>query len=132
MSHYFLGVGYEGTGRLAEAIEEYRKAVELSQGDSDPTAALGHAYAFAGQKANAEKILRRMEQTALSNYVSPYMLATIYAGMGDKDKAFQLLEQAYQERSTDLPYFLKADLRIDSLRSDSRLRDLESRIGLVD
>src|SRR5580700_8761940 len=39
-------------------------------------------------------------------------------GLGDKDKAFEFLEQAYQERSPDVPYFLRADLRIDTLRPD--------------
>ena len=57
------------------------------------------------------------------------MIATVYAGLGDKDKAFEFLEKAYQIRSTDLPYFLKADLRVDSLRSDSRFRDLMRRMN---
>lgn len=131
VSHYFLGVGYEGSARLSEAIIEYRKAVELSQGDTDPTAALAHAYAVTGNRTEAETILDRMQQKAKSNYVSPYMIATIYAGLGDKDKAFESLERAYKERSTDLPYFLKADLRIDSLRADARLRDIQRRIGLL-
>jgi hypothetical protein len=58
------------------------------------------------------------------------MIGTIYAGLGDKDKAFEFLEKAYQERSPDIPYFLKADLRIDNLRSDPRFRDLFRRVGL--
>jgi TolB-like protein/DNA-binding winged helix-turn-helix (wHTH) protein/Flp pilus assembly protein TadD len=131
VSHYFLGVGYEGSARLSEAIIEYRKAVELSQGDTDPTAALAHAYAFTGNRTEAEAILNRMQQKAKRDYVSPYMIATIYAGLGDKDKAFESLERAYKERSTDLPYFMKADLRIDSLRSDARLRDIQRRVGLL-
>ena len=58
------------------------------------------------------------------------MIGTIYAGLGEKDKAFEFLEKAYQERSPDIPYFLKADLRIDSLRSDPRFQDLVRRVGL--
>ena len=58
------------------------------------------------------------------------MVGTIYASLGEKDKAFQFLEKAYQERSSDLPWFLKADLRIDSLRSDPRYADLVRRVGL--
>lgn len=130
ISHYFLGVGYEGSGRLQDAITQYEKAVELSQGDTDPTAGLAHAYARAGRRAEATKILQQMQQTARTSYVSPYMIATIYAGLGDKDSAFGFLQKAYQERSTDLPYFAKADLRIDQLRSDPRLQDLFRRVGL--
>ena len=58
------------------------------------------------------------------------MIAVIYAGLGQKDKAFEFLEKAYQERSPDLAYFTKADLRMDSLRSDRRFRDFTRRIGL--
>ena len=130
LAHYFLAVGYEGLGRLTEAIPEYQKAVELSQGDTDPTAALAHAYATAGQRANAEKILRELLQKSKTSYVSPYMIATMYAGLGDKNKAFEFLEKAYQERSPDIPYFLKADLRIDNLRPDPRFQDLLRRVGL--
>ena len=57
------------------------------------------------------------------------MIATVYAGLGEKDKALVYLEKAYQERSSDLPYFLKADLRLDSLRSDPRFEDLLGRMN---
>jgi TolB-like protein/DNA-binding winged helix-turn-helix (wHTH) protein/Tfp pilus assembly protein PilF len=129
LAHFWLGVGYEGSGQTREAIAEYQKAVELAQGDSDPTAALAHAYATTGRRAEALKILRQWQRQSETSYVSPYMIATVYAGLGDKDKAFEFLEKAYQERSPDLPYFLKADLRMDSLRSDSRFQDLMHRMN---
>jgi TolB-like protein/DNA-binding winged helix-turn-helix (wHTH) protein/Flp pilus assembly protein TadD len=128
-AHNWLGVGYQGSGQTLEAISEYQKAVELSQGDSDPTSALAHAYATVGRKAEAEKILHQWLRQSETKYVSPYMIATIYAGLGAKDKAFEYLEKAYQERSSDLSYFLRADLRMDSLRSDPRFQDLISRIN---
>jgi TolB-like protein len=130
VGHYHLGVSYEGSGRRLESIPEYQKAVQLSEGDQDPTAALAHAYALIGRRADAEKILGELERQSKSSYVSPYTIATIYAGLGDKEKAFEFLEKAYQERSSDLPYFLKADLRIDTLRPDPRFADLVRRVGL--
>ncbi|MHB8502539.1 MAG: TPR end-of-group domain-containing protein, partial [Candidatus Acidiferrales bacterium] len=60
-----------------------------------------------------------------------YMIATIYAGLGKKDKAFEFLEKAYLERSLDISWSLKADLRIDSLRSDPRFQNLLHRVGLT-
>ncbi|HEX3321645.1 MAG TPA: tetratricopeptide repeat protein [Terriglobales bacterium] len=128
-AHNWLGVGYQGSGQTLEAISEYQKAVELSQGDSDPTAALAHAYTAIGRKAEAAEILHRFLRQSETSYASPYMIATIYAGLGAKDKAFEYLEKAYQERSSDLSYFLRADLRIDNLRSDPRFQDLMSRIN---
>ena len=129
LAHYWLGVGYEGSGQTREAIPEYQKATELRQGDSDATAALAHAYATTGRKAEALKILREWQRQSETSYVSPYMIATVHAGLGDKDKAFEFLEKAYQERSPDLPYFLRADLRMDSLRSDPRFQDLVHRMN---
>jgi Flp pilus assembly protein TadD len=58
LAHYWLGVGYEGAGRSLDSIPEYQKAVQLSQGDQDPTAALAHAYAATGRKGEAQKILQ--------------------------------------------------------------------------
>jgi tetratricopeptide (TPR) repeat protein len=129
LEHYYLGVGYEGTGKLLEAISEYQKAIEMSDGDQDPTAALAHAYALIGRRAKAEKILRDLERKSKRGYVSPYMIATIYAGLGDKDRAFEFLEKAYQERSWDIVWALRADLRIDNLRSDLRFPALLRRVG---
>jgi len=128
--YYFLGVGYEGSGKRAQAIPEYQKALEMSDGDPDPTAALAHAYAVTGRRAEAEKILHELERRSKSVYVSPYIIATIYAGLGDKDRAFGFLEKAYQERCWDIAWFLKADLRIDNLRSDPRFQALLQRVGL--
>jgi tetratricopeptide (TPR) repeat protein len=129
LAHHLLGVGHEGSGQTRIAILEYQKAIELSQGDQDPTAALAHAYAATGRKAEAQKMLREWQRQSETNYVSPYMIATVYAGLGDKNKAFEYLEKAYQERSSDLPYFLKADLRVDSLRSDPRFQELLRRMN---
>jgi len=128
--HATLGVGYEGTGKLLEAISEYQKAVEMSDGDQDATASLAHAYAVIGRRAEAKKILRDLEQKSKSAYVSPYIIATIYAGLGEKNRAFEFLEKAYQERSLEMSWHLKADLRIDNLRSDPRFETLLRRVGL--
>lgn len=130
VEHYYLGIAYEGTGKLPEAIAAYQKAVELSNGDQGARASLAHAYAAMGNRADAEKILRDLELRSKDSYVSPYILATIYASLGEKDKAFQYLGKAFDERSLDISWNLKADLRIDNLRSDRRFQDLARRVGL--
>jgi TolB-like protein/DNA-binding winged helix-turn-helix (wHTH) protein/Tfp pilus assembly protein PilF len=127
--HYSLGVGYEGTGKVQEAISEYRKAIQISGGPQS-VVALAHAYAAAGEKAEAETILRDLERKSKKTSASPYTMATIYAGLGDNDKAFDFLEKAYSEKSFDLSSSLKSDLVLDSLHRDPRFQNLLGRIGL--
>jgi len=129
LAHYWLGVGHEGSGQKLEAISEYEKAVALAQGDTDPAAALAYAYATSGKKMEARKILTQWLRQPENSYVSPYMIATVYAGLENRDKAFEYLEKAFRERSSDLAYFLRADLRMDKLRSDSRFQDLLRRMN---
>jgi TolB-like protein/DNA-binding winged helix-turn-helix (wHTH) protein len=127
--HYSLGVGYEGTGKLQEAISAYKKAIEI-MGDSQSVVALAHAYSAVGKKTEAEKLLRDLERKSKAAATSPYTMATIYAGLGENDKAFEFLEKAYAEKSLDIAGSLKSDLALDSLRPDSRFENLLRRIGL--
>jgi TolB-like protein/DNA-binding winged helix-turn-helix (wHTH) protein/tetratricopeptide (TPR) repeat protein len=129
LEHFFLGVGYEGLGRPQEAIPEFETAVRMSGGDQDPTAALAHAYAVTGRRVEAGRILNDLILKSKSSYGSPYMIAVIHAGLGDKDKAFELLDNAVTERSMDVVWQLKADPRIDNLRSDPRFQRLWARAG---
>lgn len=127
--HYSLGVGYEGTGKLPEAISEYHKAIEMS-GNSWIAVALAHAYSVSGKKAEAEKILRDLEHKLTATSASPSMMAAIYAGLGKNDKAFEFLEEGYSKKSLDLPSALNSDLVLDTLRPDPRFQNLVRRIGL--
>jgi TolB-like protein/DNA-binding winged helix-turn-helix (wHTH) protein len=129
--HYNLAVAYAGTRKLLEAVYEYQKAVEMSGGNPDAAAGLAHVYAVIGRKPQAERILHDLEKTSKNTYVSAYTFATIYASLGDKDKAFQLLEKAYREKSLDISWHLKSDLRIDNLRTDPRFQNLMRRVGFA-
>jgi hypothetical protein len=99
-------------------------------GDSQSVVALAHAYRAMGNKAEAMKILRGLEQKAKASSASTYTMATIYAGLNQNAKAFEFLEKAYAERSFDLPGYLKADMLLDSLRPDPRFQNLLRRVGL--
>jgi TolB-like protein/DNA-binding winged helix-turn-helix (wHTH) protein/Flp pilus assembly protein TadD len=129
--HYFLGLGYEATGKLREAISEYQKALQLSDGAQRPTVALAHALSAAGEKTKADKILRDLERKSKEIHVPPYTMATLYANLGDNDKAFEFLEKAYSEKSLDLSFWLKSDLLLDSLRPDPRFQTILRRLGLT-
>jgi TolB-like protein/DNA-binding winged helix-turn-helix (wHTH) protein/Tfp pilus assembly protein PilF len=127
--HFYLGVAYEAAGKLPEATAEYQRAIELSD-DSRPVIALAHSYTAQGKKAEANQMLRDLERRARDASVSPYTMATLYAALGENDKAFQFLEKAYADKSFDMPVLLKSDPLLDALRRDPRFQSLLRRVGL--
>ena len=127
--HYLLGVGYEATGKLPEAISEYQKAMKM-WGGPGPSVALAHAYAAAGKKPEAEKMLRDLERQSKKTPLPPYTMATLYAGLHENDKAFAYLEEACSAKSLDVSY-LKSDLLLDDLRSDPRFQTILRRLHLA-
>jgi TolB-like protein/DNA-binding winged helix-turn-helix (wHTH) protein/tetratricopeptide (TPR) repeat protein len=128
--HYNLGAGYEATGKPQEAIPEYQKAIKLLVGTPGPAVALAHAYAAVGRRAEATQVLRDLERKSKQTSASPYTMATIYAGLGENDRAFEFLEKAYAEKSLGIPTWIKSDFLLDSLRPDPRFQRLLQRIGL--
>jgi DNA-binding winged helix-turn-helix (wHTH) protein/TolB-like protein len=126
--HEWLGLVYEQQGRTGEAIEEFQKAISLSQG-IDGLGALGHVYAVSGKLGDAENTLRKLDELSKHMYVSPYQKAVIYAGLGKKDEALKFLEKAYGERSLS-PVSLRFDPRLNELRGDPRFQDFIRRTGM--
>jgi hypothetical protein len=74
-------------------------------------------------------VLRELQARSDSSYVSPFDIATIYVGLGDRTKTFEYLEKAYPGRVRYLVY-LAVDPHFDDFRADPRFRDLVRRIGL--
>ena len=90
---------------------------------------IGHVYAVSGKPAEAQKVVDDLKELSKRRHVSSYHIALIYLGLGEKDRAFEWLENAYKERSDSLVY-LKVDPWLDSLHSDPRFADLVRRVGL--
>lgn len=127
--HTILGWTYEQKRMPDQAIAEFQKAVGATRGRAFYAAALGHAYAMAGRNSDAEQVLRNLFQKANQTYVSAFDVATIYAGLGEKEKAFAWLDKAAAEHSSFLAYS-KWEPRLDPLRSDPRFKQVLTRIGL--
>jgi tetratricopeptide (TPR) repeat protein len=129
--HMYCGDVEVQKGNLAEAIRELQEAVSLSEGRLPrPVAHLAYAYALAGRRSDAQNLLAKL--LTMSNpvgYLPPVLVARVYAGLGQKQDAFEWLEKAYQAHGMDL-LELKYDPRFASLRSDPRFADLVRRIGL--
>ena len=128
-AHISLGNAYELKDMYNEAIVEYQKAISLSERTSNALGFLGHAYAASGKRNEAVKILDEMKEMSKQRYISPYDLAVLYTGLGEKDKALEQLNNAYDERAGWIIY-LKVEPLFDPLRSDPRFQDLQRRVGL--
>ena len=87
---------------------------------------LGYAYAVAGDRANAEQVLRQLEDLSKQRYVSPANLAAIYLGFGDKTKALDWLEKAYQD--LDPMLWWNQDQLYDSVRSEPRFQAIMQKV----
>ena len=113
----------------AEAIATFRKGMDRAERHSQLLASLARAYALAGDRNKAQESLDDLREMSKRRYVSPYLFAVVYAGLGDKEQAFAWLGKAYQDRSFFL-IWLKVEPCFDSLRDDVRYKDLLRRIGL--
>ena len=123
----FLGAAYREQGRYQEALAEYARA----QGNMGEQPLYGYAitYARMGRMKEARGILGRLEAYAERHYVNPVFLAAIHAGLGDKDRAFELLEGTARDRNLLIPG-LSNWPEFDSLHSDPRFAALGRRLGL--
>lgn len=124
-----LGMVYEQKRMYDEAIAGYQKAINVSERTSNILGVLGHAYAASGRKGEALKILDELKEMSKQKYVSPYDLAVLYTGLGEKDRAIEQLNKAYEERAGWI-INLKVEPLFDPLRSDPRFADLLHRMGL--
>jgi len=124
----FLGRAYLFKGMPERAIEVMETAVRLSPDDSYALGYLGYTYAATGRRADALKILQRIDEMEKHRYVSRFAHVYIYTGLGDKNKAFEWLEKAYQERSDSLAWF-RFDPESKSLQSDPRFAALMHKVG---
>jgi DNA-binding winged helix-turn-helix (wHTH) protein len=127
IGHFILGQVYMSQGRLSEAVEEFQKG-NLLEENTVGLGYLGRLYAMIGKRSEALRILDRLNELSMRDYISPYRRALIYADLGEMDKAFQWLEKSYLDRSEEMAW-LNVNPTLDNLRADPRFTDLLRRIG---
>jgi len=129
MSYTVLGQVHAAASRYDDAISALQSAVSFSGGVSFTSAALGYAYGKGGKRPEARKILQELQERSTADYVSPFCVALVHIGLGDKDQALDCLDRAYEERSHWLVY-AKVWPLLDDLRSDARFAALLGKVGL--
>jgi len=126
-----LARAYWGKRMYPQLIEEWKSEGQLSgdQNESEFASALDKGFRSSGWKGALTKGIEIRQAQRKSGYSSAYEIATLYAGLGDKDHAFQWLNTAYQERDFFL-FGLKTDFLLDPLHSDPRFAELVRKLGL--
>ena len=123
LAHYALGGSLSALGEHAEAVDVLRRAALLSGESPEVLSALACALAAAGDPGEARALLARLERTALERYVSPVLLAQVYAVVGEPMRALDELDRAAAMKSVEMPYLhLRAPL--DALHDEPRFRAL--------
>ena len=131
---YFFPPFMEGwmeiqAGRVKDAIPLFQKAIAVG---SPPFVAawLGYAYGVTGDRARATAALDELKKTSLKGYIPPFNLAIVHLGLGDRARALDYLEQAYDNNSQWMPY-LRGDRIWDPLRSDPRFAALMKKLAFA-
>ena len=101
LARYRLGQTYVLAGNYSEAVAELTKAVGLSQSPR-AMSELGLAHALAGNRSAALELLGQLTDQSKQRHISPFNLAVIHGGLGDKERALEWLDKAYEERSPSL------------------------------
>jgi len=124
-----LGLSYFEKGMIEEAIAATQKCVTLSGGFTAAVAAQAYIFAKSGRRREAQTILDQLLQVSQQRYVPPSLIAFIYTGLNEKEKAFEWFQKAYEIRDPYLVYHIAAPY-YDSIRSDQRFSALLKKMGL--
>ena len=130
LAHSTLGWALIKKGEPAEGLRELEQAASLSPGNTVFLAQLGEAYGLAGDTAKARDVLARLHAMAETRFVTTYHFAYVYTGLGEAEKAIDLLEVAVEERAGGA-YGIKGSFLFTPLRTHPRFVALLRKINLA-
>lgn len=117
-------------GRTAEAIHSLETADRLSDGSSQPAAALGSLLARTGNPAGARALLVRLQAQGQSRYVPPTSAGLIHAALGEKAQAMEALERGLAVRDARMT-LVSHDSRWKLVHDDPRYAAVLRRMNLA-
>jgi tetratricopeptide (TPR) repeat protein len=121
-----LGIAYCAKGMYADAIRTLKEAVRIAGGAPPVSALLAHAQAVAGDKTEAQRLLKEWKTR---QEITPIVFALLYLDVGNKDLAFQWLDRGIAQRSMYMDE-LKVEPMFDRLHSDPRFPALLRKMRL--
>jgi tetratricopeptide (TPR) repeat protein len=127
LAHLWLGRAYQEKAMYAKAIAELRRTETALPDWPVALAAIGHVQGVSGRSDDARHTLDQLRRLGRERYVTPYGVALIHAGLGERQQALAWLERALNDRAHWLVW-LKLDPRFDSLRADPGFADILKRV----
>jgi serine/threonine-protein kinase len=127
--HSILGWALIFHGDKAAGIASLEHAMALSPGATLFMSQLGQAYALTGNFERARAILEQLRDRATREFVSPYHLAYVHAGLGEADAAIDCLERAFEQRSGAI-YGIRGSFLFKNLHSHPRFQSLLRKMNL--
>jgi serine/threonine-protein kinase len=128
IAYRLLGQCYTQLQRHEQAVEAFQKAIDLSQAAPSMLAWLGYAFGRGGRRAEAEKVMTKLQEQSKSIYVRAFLFALVRIGLGDQAGALHWLQKAREEHDFWLQW-LATDAAFDTLRSDRRFGQLLKSAG---
>ena len=128
--HQNLGEVYQVKSMMVEAKEAYEKAVQFSGGVPSAVSRLACALYKTGEKEEAEKKMKNLEQRMENEYVPPTCFIPYYVLKGDHDETFSCLEKACNERDFNLPSYLQHPIEEYRVPDEPRFKALLKQVGL--
>jgi len=129
MAAFFRGQAEVALGLLDDAVESLRLAAQLTDSSSEVLATLAHAYAAGGRSTEARELLASLEAQFAEGYGSPVLKVQIHIGLGEHERALDLLEEAADVRAADLAWLCVRPIYAP-LRTDPRFDAILKTVGL--
>ncbi|MBM3312517.1 MAG: tetratricopeptide repeat protein, partial [Candidatus Aminicenantes bacterium] len=130
MSYFYLALNYSAKGMWGEATAAAGTYNELTGEPVMGLTVLANGYANSGRPGEARTVLERLERSSKERYVGPLYLAMIHEALGERDKALDLFEKAYEEKESTLA-FMKVWPVLDPLRAEPRFQAVLAKMGLA-
>ena len=131
MAHRRLMQLYAEKNMLDESLQAGARALQITGPDPGPYADFARVQAMAGNRSEAERLAGDLSRgpEKIGRLVTADRLAFVHAALGNRDKAFELLQQALDERAANIPW-LTVDPHYDSLRDDPRFPRLLQQLDM--
>src|SRR2546429_1655145 len=126
LGRHFLGCCLLWKGDTPGAIAEFQRSKIVVTG-AWYQGLLGYAYAISGDRPKAEQMLRELEEMAKRQYVNTTAFASIYLGLGEKEKALDWLDKSFEDQESAC-WYLEVDPIYDSVRNEPRFQALVQKV----